>query len=188
MKHHNDKIKVGISSCLLGNRVRWNAKHKHDYFFTEILSQYFDYIPVCPEVECGLGVPRETLKLKGNWRNPLLMTTNTKIDLTDLVKKWAAKKIKQLDSKNLCGFIFKSGSPSCGMQKIKVYPDCNIVPVKKGVGIFAKAFMEHFSNIPVKENEQLHNPNVCENFIEQVFTMKRRQDVLSKKRAAGYYR
>jgi len=172
MKCHNYKIKIGISSCLLGNRVRWNANHSQDQFITETLGPYIKYVPVCPEVECGLGIPRETIRLVGNWHHPRLVTTNTKIDHTERMKQWAAKKLSSLEHEKLSGFIFKSKSPSCGIIMVKVYPGNNVPPVKKGMGIFAKAFMNHFAKIPIEDDRRFHDPKICENFIEQAFKIK----------------
>ena len=181
MEHKNDPIKIGISSCLLGNHVRWDAGHRRDQFIVETLGRYFDYVPVCPEVECGLGVPRETLRLVGDWHHPRLVTTNTKIDHTERMKEWAAKRLKELEYEKLCGFIFKSESPSSGMIRVKVYPGNNVLPVKKGIGIFAKAFMDHFPKTPIEDDRRLHHSKTCENFIQQIFAIKQWQDVLSKK-------
>ncbi len=173
MKHQDNPIKIGISSCLLGNHVRWNAGHSGDPFIIETLVRYVEYVPVCPEVECGFGVPRETLRLEGDWRNPRLVATNTKIDHTERMKTWADKRLKELVHEKLCGFIFKSGSPSSGMIRVKVYPEGHSPPVRKGTGIFAKVFMDQFPKIPIEDERRLCHPKIRENFIQQVFAMKR---------------
>ena len=179
-----EKIKLGISTCLLGENVRYDGGHKLDRFLTDTLRQYVEYVPVCPEVECGLGVPRESMHLEGNPDSPRLVTIRTKQDMTDCMVQWAQKRVVQLEKKDLCGFIFKSDSPSSGMERIRVYNEKGI-PVKKGVGIFARIFMDHFSLLPVEDEGRLHDPELRENFIERIFTLKRWREVLGKKESRG---
>jgi uncharacterized protein YbgA (DUF1722 family)/uncharacterized protein YbbK (DUF523 family) len=179
-----EKIKLGISTCLLGENVRYDGGHKLDRFLTDTLRQYVEYVPVCPEVECGLGVPRESMHLEGNPDSPRLVTIRTKQDMTDCLVQWAQKRVVQLEKKDLCGFIFKSDSPSSGMERIRVYNEKGI-PVKKGMGIFARIFMDHFSLLPVEDEGRLHDPELRENFIERIFTLKRWREVLGKKESRG---
>ncbi len=180
----SDKIKIGISSCLLGNDVRWNGGHKRDRYLTDTLGKFVEWVPVCPEVEIGLGIPRETLRLVGDPEDPQLVTTKTKIDHTDSMKKWARGRLKELAQEDLCGFVFKSDSPSSGMVRVKVYGKKGM-PQKKGVGIFARAFMDHFPLIPVEDDGRLRNPLIRENFIEQVFTLKRWRDTRERRSCVG---
>jgi uncharacterized protein YbgA (DUF1722 family)/uncharacterized protein YbbK (DUF523 family) len=168
----DEKIKLGVSACLLGQEVRFDGGHKRDRFITDILSQYVDYVPVCPEVEYGLGIPRETLRLVGDPASPRLVTTKTHFDHTDGMLQYARKRVMELRKEDLCGFIFKSRSPSSGMERVKVYNEKGI-PVNKGVGLFARVFMEHFPLIPVEEEGRLHDPKLRENFIESIFTLMR---------------
>ena len=179
-----EKINLGISTCLLGENVRYDGGHKLDRFLTDTLRQYVEYVPVCPEVECGLGVPRESMHLEGNPDSPRLVTIRTKQDMTDRLVQWAQKRVVQLEKKDLCGFIFKSDSPSSGMERIRVYNEKGI-PVKKGVGIFTRIFMDHFSLLPVEDEGRLHDPELRENFIERIFTLKRWREVLGKKESRG---
>ncbi len=179
-----EKIKVGISSCLLGNKVRWNGGHKRDRYLVETLGQFVEWVPVCPEAETGLGIPRETLRLVGDAEHPRLVTTRTGIDHTDAMQAWARRRLQALEKENLCGYIFKCDSPSSGMVRVKVYNDKG-QPEKKGVGIFARAFMDHFPLIPVEDDGRLHNPAIRENFIEQVFTLKRWRETRSRRSCVG---
>jgi len=179
-----EKIKIGISSCLLGNKVRWNAGHKRDRFLTDTLGQFVEYVPVCPEVEAGFGIPRESLRLVGDPAAPRLMTFKSKTDRTDQMLSWAQKRVKQLGKENLCGFIFKSDSPSSGMIRVKVYNPKGM-PEKKGVGMFARAFMNHFPLIPAEDDGRLHDPRIRENFIERIFTLKRWRDSMFKSPSMG---
>ena len=179
-----EKFRIGISSCLLGNEVRWNGGHKHDKYLTRTLGQFVEYVPVCPEVEAGFGVPRESFRLVGDADNPRLVTFKSKTDHTDRMLAWAGKRVRELENEDLCGFIFKSDSPSSGMIRVKVYNEKGM-PHKIGVGIFARAFMEHFPLIPVEEDGRLNDPLIRENFILQIFTMKRWRDNLTGRRSMG---
>ena len=146
------KIKIGISSCLLGNAVRYDGGHKLDRFLTETLGQYYEYVPVCPEVECGMPIPRESMRLEGNPESPHLVTSRTHIDKTDQMTAWAKKRVVELEKENLLGFIFKSDSPSSGMERVKIYNDKNMA-VRNGIGLFAHAFMNHFPLLPLKRKD-----------------------------------
>ena len=180
----NNKIRLGISTCLLGENVRFDGGHKLDHFLTDTLGQYVEYVPVCPEVECGFGIPRESLRLVGEPENPRLVTTRTHVDHTDRMHQWARRRVQELGKEDLCGYIFKSGSPSSGMERVKVY-DRNGVPAKVGVGIFARVFMEHFPLLPVEEEGRLHDPKLRENFIERIFTLKRWRETVARKQSMG---
>ena len=177
-------IKIGISACLLGQEVRYNGGHAHDRFITGTLGQYVEFVPVCPEVECGLGVPRPTMHLKGEVAKPRLVVTKTGEDRTEQMVSWAEKRLDALSDEDLCGFIFKKNSPSSGMARVKVFNEKG-QPVKKGRGIFAGMFMDHFPLIPVEEDGRLNDPKLREQFIEQIFAMKRWRDTLSKGRTRG---
>ena len=115
-----DKVKIGISACLLGHNVRWNGGHKLDHFLADTLGAFVDFVPVCPEAECGLGIPRETLRLVGDPADPRLVTTKTKIDRTDQMRQWAHRRLKALEKEDLCGLI-QSDSPRSGTVRVKVY-------------------------------------------------------------------
>jgi uncharacterized protein YbgA (DUF1722 family)/uncharacterized protein YbbK (DUF523 family) len=179
-----ERLKLGISSCLLGEKVRWNAGHKLDQYLTYTLGQFVDFVPVCPEVEAGFGVPRESLRLVGDPEAPRLVTFKTKEDRTEPMLQWARKRVKELEKDDLCGFIFKSDSPSSGMIRVKVYSEKGM-PQKKGVGMFAREFMNHFPLIPVEDDGRLHNPEIRENFIERIFTLRRWRQALAKKANVG---
>jgi uncharacterized protein YbbK (DUF523 family) len=163
-----EKIRIGISACLLGEKVRYDSGHKLDLLLKDSLGKYADFVPVCPEVECGLVVPRKHMHLKGNPDSPRLIVTDTGQDLTDLLLKWAEKRVVQMRKEDIRGFIFKSNSPSCGIRKVKIFNEEHI-SVETGVGIFAGIFVKHFSYIPVEDEVSLHNPGLYEKFIEKIF-------------------
>ena len=175
-------IRIGVSSCLLGNKVRFDGGHKHDRYITGTLGNYFEFVPVCPEVECGLSIPREAMRLVGDPNSPRLMTNKTGVDLTDKMNKWAESRVSELAQDNLCGFIFKSKSPSSGMERVKVY-DKNNVPRAIGVGLFARAFKERFPLLPIEEEGRLHDIVLRENFIESVFVYQRWRETVAQSTA-----
>lgn len=172
-------IRLGVSACLLGQPVRFDGGHKHDRWITGELGRYVQFVPVCPEAEAGFGVPRESMRLVGDPENPRLVTTRTRRDMTAPMQAFAAARVEQLAGENLCGFIFKSQSPSSGMARVKVYPEAGGMSRQAGVGLFAKAFMARFPLLPVEEEGRLNDPGLRENFIERLFAMRRWQDVLA---------
>ncbi len=163
------KFKVGISSCLLGEKVRWDGGHKLDSYLIGTLGKIVTYVRVCPEVDCGFAVPREPFHLEGDPDHPRLMTSKTGKDCTLRMERWARGRVKELERGDLCGFIFKSSSPSCGMEGIEVRNEKGM-PGKKGRGIFARILMENFPFLPVEDNERLNDMATRENFIERIFT------------------
>ena len=164
----NILIKIGISSCLLGEKVRYDGGHKLDSLLTDTLGQFVEWVPVCPEVESGLPVPREAMRLVSGPDAPRLVTCLTGIDHTERMVKWAQEKIECLKSAGLCGFIFKSKSPSSGMQGIEVYTPSG-EPAGRGAGIFARIFIDSFPLLPVEDDVRLHDPVLRKSFIDRVF-------------------
>jgi uncharacterized protein YbgA (DUF1722 family)/uncharacterized protein YbbK (DUF523 family) len=173
-----EKIRIGISSCLLGEMVRYDGGHQLDRYLRDTLGCYFDYVPVCPEVELGLPIPRDTLRLVEGDAGQRLVFSRSGEDITERMLAWSRRRVAELEREGLCGFIFKAKSPSSGMERVKLY-DRNGVPAKKGVGLFARTFMEHFPLLPVEEDGRMHDPHLCENFIECVFVFKRWRDLLA---------
>jgi uncharacterized protein YbgA (DUF1722 family)/uncharacterized protein YbbK (DUF523 family) len=165
-------IRVGISACLLGQEVRFDGGHKRDRYITDTLGQFFEWVPVCPEVELGLGTPRETLRLVGEPEDPRLVFFKTGGDITDGMQAWAGSRLESLARANLSGYILKSDSPSCGMERVRVYRSSG-VPSKDGVGIFARALMDRLPLLPVEEEGRLHDLGLRENFVERVFCYRR---------------
>lgn len=179
-----EKIRLGISTCLLGEPVRYDGGHKLDRYLRDTLGQYVEYVPVCPESECGLGIPRESMHLEGDPAAPRLITTRSRRDVTGQMLSWAEKRLRELEADDLCGFIFKSNSPSSGMERVKI-SDENGMPRKIGVGIFAAAFMKHFPLLPVEEEGRLHDPWLRESFIERIFVFKRWREVFQGERTVN---
>ncbi|OPZ29057.1 MAG: hypothetical protein BWZ02_01106 [Lentisphaerae bacterium ADurb.BinA184] len=165
-------MRLGISACLLGQAVRYDGGHKYDAFLVETLGPFVEYVPVCPEVECGLGVPREAMRLVGEPAHPRLVTIRSRQDMTGRMEAWARQRVEGLAREGLCGFIFKSKSPSSGMERVKVYNEHGLA-AKAGTGIFARIFMERFPELPVEEEGRLCDPVLRENFIERLFAVQR---------------
>lgn len=166
-----EKLKLGVSACLLGQNVRYNGGHQLNHFIRDILGQYVEFVPVCPEVECGMPIPRETLRLVGDVDAPRLVTSRSGIDHTEQMRSWAEHKVRLLEKEDLCGFIFKKDSPSSGLYRVKVYSDQGM-PRNVGIGMFARAFTDHFPLLPVEEDGRLNDPRLRENFIENVFVFR----------------
>jgi len=159
-----DKIKLGISSCLLGENVRYDGRHKLDHYLKDKLGNIVEWISVCPEVECGLSVPREAMHLIGALDSPRLVTRNSNIDHTEKMLSWAGERLKQLEKEELAGFIFKSDSPSCGLSSVLS---------KKGTGVFAKEFISYFQLMPVEDEIALYDEIKMKDFIERIFAFKK---------------
>lgn len=166
------KLRIGVSSCLLGRNVRYDGQHKLDRYVANVLGKFAEFVEVCPEVECGLPIPREAMHLAGNIDDPQLVTVRSGIDHTDKMKSWITNRLDELENEQLCGFIFKSKSPSSGRFNVKVYGK-NGIPVKKGVGLFARAFTERFPLIPIEEEGRLNDNVLRENFIDKIMVFGR---------------
>jgi uncharacterized protein YbgA (DUF1722 family)/uncharacterized protein YbbK (DUF523 family) len=168
-------LKLGVSSCLLGHNVRYDGGHQLDRYITHTLGAFVDFVPVCPEVECGMPIPREAMRLVGDPENPRLVTRKSGEDKTDQMRSWAEKRLDELEAEGLSGFIFKARSPSSGMGRVKVYQEGGKV-LYGGVGLFAGMFMERFPLLPVEDDGRLNDAGIRENFIERLFAFRRLQE------------
>jgi uncharacterized protein YbgA (DUF1722 family)/uncharacterized protein YbbK (DUF523 family) len=178
------KPRLGVSTCLLGERVRYDGGHKRDRFITDELGRLVEFVPVCPEVEVGFPTPRPPLRLVGTPDSARLVFAESEEDVTDRMEAWARERCRELEDEDLCGYIFKSKSPSSGMERVKVY-DANGVSSAAGVGVFARIFMEHFPLLPVEDDGRLHDGPLRENFIERVFAVARWHDLVGEGRTRG---
>lgn len=172
-----DSITIGVSSCLLGEPVRYDGGHKQDRYITDVLGQYFRFLPVCPEVGCGLSIPRESMRLEGDSAHPRLITGRSRVDLTDQMLAFCTAKMTELEEADLCGFIFKKDSPSSGLFRVKVYNQGSAV--KNGRGLFAAAVARRFPLLPMEEEGRLNDPPLRENFIERIFSYRRWKNFLA---------
>ena len=165
-------IRIGISRCLLGDYVRYDGGHKRDRFLTEVFGRYVEWIPICPEVEAGLGTPREAMRLVGHTTAPRLMTITTARDMTKPVTMLTERKLELLETGDLSGYVFKRDSPSCGIERVRIF-NRQGKPRRNGIGVFARAFMERFPLVPIEDEGRLCDPVLRDNFIERVFCYHR---------------
>ena len=171
--HAPKPIRIGISACLLGQEVRFDGGHKRDAFLADTLGPQVEWVPVCPEVEIGLGVPREPLRLVRAADNTIRMiTTSTGVDHTETMGRWASTRLEELAREDLCGYVLKKDSPSCGMEYVKAY-DSSGTAERNGRGLFAAALMRRFPSLPVEDEGRLADPSIREGFIERVFAYAR---------------
>ncbi|HAP38309.1 MAG TPA: DUF1722 domain-containing protein [Nitrospira sp.] len=170
-------LRLGISRCLLGEQVRFDGGHKRDPFLTDVLGRYVEWVPVCPEVEAGLGTPREAMRLVGDPQQPRLVSIKSGQDHTRALELVTDRRLVDLEAADLSGFVFKKDSPSCGVERVRTYNEHGM-PNRKGVGLFARAFVGRFPLIPVEEEGRLSDPLLRENFIERVFCYRRWQDLI----------
>ncbi len=178
-------IRIGVSACLLGEEVRFDGGHKRDRFLADILASYIEWVPVCPEVEMGLGTPREPMRLVQAGTGVRMMTTRTGIDHTEGMQAWARRRLRALEAEDLCGYVLKSKSPSCGMERVKVYAPHGGMPARGGRGLFAEALMQRFPALPVEEEGRLADARLRDNFIERVFAYRRLKDLFGPGWTAG---
>jgi len=172
-----EKIRVGISACLLGDKVRYNGEHKHEPCITDTLLEWIEFVPFCPETELGLGVPRKPVQLEGDAENPRLVVIETGEDLTDAMLNWCCQQMRELEKKNLCGFIFKSRSPSCGVGSAPLFSGRDDeVPSGWIDGLFAGMVRKHFRMLPVAEEEQLRDSKVRARFLERLLCVQSRRN------------
>ncbi|GAB7022612.1 YbgA family protein [Salidesulfovibrio brasiliensis] len=176
---------VGISACLLGENVRYNGGHQRDRYICDTLANFVDFLPVCPEVGTGMGIPREPVRLVGDLDNPRLVGRESGEDWSERMDSWSAKKLDALTEEPICAFIFKAKSPSSGMRQVKVYPPEGGQPRYNGVGFFAARFMQRFPMLPVEDDGRLHDAVIRENFISRLFTFNRWLELLSGPQTVG---
>lgn len=176
-------IRIGISSCLLGEEVRWNGGHTRDRFLTDTLGKYIDWVPVCPEEEVGMGVPRERVRLMGDPEDPDMIGRESGEDWTDRMKEYARNRVEELKEENLHGYILKKGSPSCGMERVMVLDGED--PAGESPGLFAKQLMSEMTLLPVEDDGRLHDAGLRENFIERIFAYYRWRKLLEQDPTPG---
>ena len=164
------KPRLGISSCLLGEAVRYDGGHKLHSVIVDIIGPKVEWVPVCPEMEVGMGVPREAVYLTGTPEAPLIFASKTGKNWTLEMAKFAQKKIETLKNLQLDGFIFKKSSPSCGIDDVKVYGDASLRDfVTNAQGAFTRLFMAHFPGLPVTDEGKLCTVKDCYQFLQKVY-------------------
>lgn len=162
------KIPLGVSQCLLGEQVRFDGGHKHNRYLTDVLSEYVEFRPVCPEVAIGLGIPRKPIRLVviGD-ETRVRGIENPDLDVTDALVEQAELAVQQMP--DICGYVFMQKSPSCGAFGMKRYRTNGHTADSKGRGAYAKRFMELMPLLPVEEAGRLNDPGLRDNFLTRVF-------------------
>jgi uncharacterized protein YbgA (DUF1722 family)/uncharacterized protein YbbK (DUF523 family) len=183
----DEPIRIGVSSCLLGAKVRFDGGHKRSDFLVDTLGSFVEFVPVCPEVELGLGVPRETLRLlrdRNGARGTRLIANDTGIDHTDKMNSYAERRVVGLGHEELSGYVLKKDSPSCGMERVRIYGSSGM-PTRNGSGLFASALMRRYPSLPVEEEGRLNDPHLRENFVERLFAYRRLRSFFSSRWTLG---
>lgn len=177
-------LRLGISACLLGEPVRFDGGHKRDAFLTDVLGPQIEWVAVCPEVEIGMGTPRETLRLVRRDDTIALWAERSGTDWTQRMRRFAAQRVRGLAALDLCGYVLKKDSPSCGMERVRVYGPAGM-PERKGRGLFAAALTEALPLLPIEEEGRLCDPVLRENFIERIFAYRRLRDFFAARWTQG---
>ncbi|MCA9513088.1 MAG: DUF523 and DUF1722 domain-containing protein [Myxococcota bacterium] len=172
------RLRIGVSSCLLGNGVRYDGGHKRDAFLVDQLGPFVEWVPVCPEVEAGLGTPRPSIQLVEEGGALRALETRSRRDRTRALERQARARVRDLRGLDLAGYVLKRDSPSCGMERVRVHREGQ--PVRRdGRGLFAAALLEAMPDLPVEEEGRLHDPRLRENFIERLFAYRRVRDLFA---------
>jgi uncharacterized protein YbgA (DUF1722 family)/uncharacterized protein YbbK (DUF523 family) len=169
------KLRLGVSACLLGEKVRFDGQHKRSGFLVDVLGQFVEWVPVCPELEVGMGVPREPVRLVGSAASPRLVAERSGADHTEAMLRYAAARVRELEALDLAGYVTKKDSPSCGLERVRVHTGRGGPPRRDGTGLFARALVERLPLLPVEEEGRLEDPSLRESFIERIFAYARWQ-------------
>jgi uncharacterized protein YbgA (DUF1722 family)/uncharacterized protein YbbK (DUF523 family) len=183
VKDREHAIRIGVSSCLLGARVRFDGGHKKDDFLVNTFGEWVEWVPVCPEVEVGMGTPRESVRLVREGDDIRMVAPKSGSDWTEAMRAYSSQRVQKLAAVELCGYVLKKDSPSCGMERVKVYGEG--MPTKSGRGVFAVALLARFPNLPVEEEGRLCDPALRDNFVERVFAYHRLRRFFSDRWTIG---
>jgi uncharacterized protein YbgA (DUF1722 family)/uncharacterized protein YbbK (DUF523 family) len=177
-------IKIGVSACLMGEQVRFDGGHKRDGFLADLFGRFVEFVPICPEMEIGLGVPRESLRLERHDDGVRLIANKSRLDHTDKMESYARRRAAGLAHESLSGYVLKKNSPSCGMERVRIYNEAGM-PSRDGRGVFAEALIRQWPNMPIEEEGRLNDPHLRENFIERVFAYYRVRELFSRRWTQG---
>jgi uncharacterized protein YbgA (DUF1722 family)/uncharacterized protein YbbK (DUF523 family) len=183
VREDRDPIRIGVSSCLLGAKVRFDGGHKRDDFLVNTFGEWVEWVPVCPEVEVGMGTPRESVRLVREGGDVRMVAPRSGADWTEAMQAYSARRVEKLAAAALSGYVLKKDSPSCGMERVKVYGQG--MPTKSGRGLFADALLARFLNLPVEEEGRLCDPRLRDNFVERVFAYHRLRRFFSGRWTVG---
>ena len=178
-------IRIGVSSCIIGEEVRWNGGHARQRYLTDVLAQFVEYVLVCPEVEVGMGVPRPTVRLVREGETVRMIDPKNEVDWTSAMNRLSRARASELADANLCGFVLKKDSPTCGLERVKVFHEGEQGSSKDGQGLFATALVHRMPFLPMEEEGRLNDPGLRENFIERVFAYRRLTDLFAPRWTVG---
>lgn len=167
------KLRLGVSACLLGQKVRYDGQHKRDAFVADVLGPFAEWVPVCPELEVGMGVPREPIRLVGSAAAPRLVAERSGKDHTEAMLRFAEARVRELRKLDLDGWVAKKDSPSCGLERVRVHGARGGPPRRDGVGMFVRVLAARMPLLPIEEEGRLEDPALRESFIERVFAYAR---------------
>jgi uncharacterized protein YbgA (DUF1722 family)/uncharacterized protein YbbK (DUF523 family) len=176
-------IRVGVSACLLGQNVRYDGGHKRDRFLMQTLGRFVDWVPVCPEVELGLGTPREPIRLERRLGEVRLVAPRSGVDHTEAMRRYARGRVASLEKEDLCGYVLKKDSPSCGLERVRIHDKS--APSRSGRGLFAEELVARFPGLPVEEEGRLVDPRLRESFVVRVFAYRRLKDLFTSRWEVG---
>ncbi len=177
-------VRIGVSTCLLGEHVRFDGGHKRDLFLVETFGRHVDWVSVCPEVEAGFGTPRASMRLFRDGDDVCLVTTKTGVDHTERMRRFAVGRVVALAQHDLSGYVLKKGSPSCGMERVKIYGTRGGLAAT-GRGLVAEELMQAYPHLPVEEEGRLSDPRLRENFVERVFAYRRLRSLFEPRWTVG---
>ena len=175
----SENIRIGVSACIAGEKVRWNNTDARDAYLTDTLAKYVEFVPLCPEIACGMGIPREKVRQVDCNGDVRLIGYESGDDLTEKMTNWTDRILPGLDKEDLCGFVLESRSPCCALMQGKIFSTTGNPP-RRGAGFFAKLLMTHYPLLPVEASDRLQNPILRENFIRRVFVLKRWRELTAK--------
>ena len=176
-------IRIGVSSCVIGEEVRWNGGHSRQRYLTDMLGPFVEYVPVCPEVEVGMGVPRPTVRLVRDGETIRMIDPKNEVDWTSSMNRLSRTRASDLAGEDLSGFVLKKGSPTCGVYRVRVYTDTGVD--RNGRGLFADALIQRLPNLPVEEEGRLNDARIRENFVERIFAYRRVKDLFRPRWTIG---
>ena len=178
-------IKIGVSACLLGEKIRPDGRHARSHYLTQTLSKYVEFIPLCPEMACGMGINREPVRQVDCADRIRLIGYDTGEDWTERMDSWCERILVGLEEDELCGFILKNNSPSCALKMGKVYSTTGKAP-RREQGFFTTRLAKHYPLLPLESDDGLKNPILRENFIRRIFVLDRWHSFLKRGGGIGH--
>ena len=176
-------IRIGVSSCVIGEEVRWNGGHSRQRYLTDMLGPFVEYVPVCPEVEIGMGVPRPTVRLVAEGDGLRMIDPKNDIDWTSSMRRLSRTRSSELADAGLHGFVLKKDSPTCGVFRVRIYTDSGVE--RNGQGLFATALIQRMPHLPIEEEGRLNDARIRENFVVRIFAYRRLKDLFRPRWTVG---